>query len=275
MSTRAEKGPSLDWLNSDLGYVKTSHAQEKIRQWFKKQERGQNIERGRELLEKESRRLSLVLPNNDETARLFNFDSFDDFLAALGYGGITVHQLAQKLTFEPEPPSQITRVLTTHKINTMGVQVMGVGDLLTRLAPCCHPLPGDAITGFITRAKGISIHRKDCTNIVNLKETERLVDVQWGKVQEFYPVDIEIDVWDRVGLLRDLTALVAEEKVNIDGLTTQEHADKVTIFATLDVKDMSQLNQLLSRIRSIHGVIGANRASHDNVKIDQAKAIIN
>jgi guanosine-3',5'-bis(diphosphate) 3'-pyrophosphohydrolase len=269
MVTKADRGPSLDWLNPDLGYIKTSHGKEKIRQWFKKQERAQNIERGKQVLEREVKRLSISLPNNEDITRLFNYQTYDDLLAAIGSGVITSHQLVLKLANEPEePPPIVAKVLPVEKSHILGIQVLGVGDLLTSLAACCNPLPGDDIIGFITRSQGITIHRKDCSNITSLKERERLIEVKWGDVQEVYPVNVEIEAWNRVGVLRDLAAVIAEENVNISSITTEEHGDSSSVFLTLDIKGMSHLSHLLSRIRSVRGVISATRSS-------QTKAAIN
>jgi GTP pyrophosphokinase len=268
MVTKADKGPSLDWLNPDLGYVKTSHGKEKIRQWFKKQDRTQNIEQGRLLLEREVKRLGISLPNNEDITSLFNYETYDDFLAAIGSGGITAHQLALKLANEPEPPLIVTKTPPAEKPHILGIQVLGVGDLLTHLAACCNPLPGDDIIGFITRSQGISVHQKDCTNIINLKERERLIDVKWGQVQEVYPVNVEIEAWNRVGVLRDLSAMIAAENVNISSITTEEHGETSSVFLTLNINDMSHLTHILSRIRSVRGVISATRSS-------QTKTVIN
>ena len=259
-ATKTTRGPSLDWLNPDLGYVKTSHGREKVRQWFKRQERDQNIERGRETLDRELKRLGISLANSEETARLFNYESFDDFLAAIGYGGITPHQLAVKLAGEPEPPPAIPTTLPAEKTTTAGIQVLGVGDLLTRLAPCCHPLPGDNIIGYITRSQGITVHRRDCVNVRKVQEKERLIEVSWGETHEVHPVNVQIDAWDRVGLLRDVTTVVAEAKVNIAGISTTYHNDVVSVFATLEITDMAQLTQVLSRIQGVRSVLSAIRA---------------
>ena len=259
-ATKTTRGPSLDWLNPDLGYVKTSHGREKVRQWFKRQERDQNIERGRETLDRELKRLGISLANSEETARLFNYESFDDFLAAIGYGGITPHQLAVKLAGEPEPSPATPAAAPAEKTTTAGIQVLGVGDLLTRLAPCCHPLPGDNIIGYITRSQGITVHRRDCVNVRKAQEKERLIEVSWGETQEVHPVNVQIDAWDRVGLLRDITAVVAEAKVNIAGISTTYHNDVVSVFATLEITNMAQLTQVLSRIQGVRSVLSAIRA---------------
>lgn len=265
MTTKADKGPSLDWLNSDLGYVKTSHGMEKIRQWFKKQERAQNIDRGRQILEREVRRLGVTMPGAEDLLELFEYDTYDDLLAAIGYGGITPHQLDIKLTSEEEEPPDEIPVTEVKKTAVSGIEVLGVGDLLTRLAECCHPVPGDEIIGFITRSKGASIHRKDCPNMVNLKERERLIEVNWGHVNELYPITVQISSWNRVGLLKDISTIVAGEKVNISSINLKENEDSVTLFITLDVKDMAQLNHILAKITSIPGVIDAIRVRPQSI----------
>ncbi len=267
MTTKADRGPSLDWLNPELGYVKTSHAREKIRQWFKRQERAQNIERGKQIVDRELKRLGISLANSEEVAHLFNYESFDDFVAAIGYGGITPHQLALKLAAEPEPPPAIAKILPAEKVTTSGIQVLGVGDLLTHLASCCHPLPGDDIIGYITRSHGVNVHRRDCINITNEKEKERLIEVSWGQIHEVYPVGVQIDAWDRVGLLRDITTVVAEEKVNIASISTTEQDNVISVFATFEIRSMAQLTQLLSKIQGVRGVISATRSSQTKASL--------
>jgi guanosine-3',5'-bis(diphosphate) 3'-pyrophosphohydrolase len=261
MTTKVEKAPSLDWLNPDLGFVKTSHAREKIRQWFKKQDRMQNIERGKQILERELKRLDIPLPDLEETARLFNCEIADDFLAAIGYGGITPHQLALKLAIEPEEIPAVTKTVRTKKIATAGIKVLNVGDLLTQLARCCNPLPGDHIIGYITRNYGITVHRKDCINAINVEDKKRLIEVSWGEAQEVYPVDVQIDAQDRVGLLRDITTIIAEAKVNIASMRTTYHNQITSTFATLEISNMAQLTQLLSKIQGVRGIISATRIS--------------
>ena len=262
MATKAERGPSLDWLNTNLGYVKTSHAREKIRQWFKKQERGENIERGRQLLEKELKRLGLPMGDLEQTARLFQHDNVDDFLAAVGYGGISPHQISLRLAVQQEQPRVVTGAKPAQP-TTSEIQVMGVGDLLTQIAQCCHPVPGDDIIGYITRSRGISVHRKGCSNIKNIREGERLVEVEWGRTERLYPVSVRVEALDRVGLLRDISTVVAGEKVNIATVGTEEHDDHTaSILLTLQTKGISQLSLLLDRIEGIRGVISVTRSSN-------------
>ena len=259
MSSKGAKGPSRDWLNPHLGYTKTSHAREKIRQWFKKQERAENIERGRELLEKELRRLGVKLSKREELAKLFKYDSLDDFLAAIGYGGITVHQIALKLAAEQEQPKVVAEVAPP-EAPVSAIRVLGIGDLLTRLAQCCRPVPGDKIVGYVTRSRGVAIHRQDCYNVLRESEKERLIAVEWGQTDSLYPVSIQVEAWDRVGLIHDITKVIAEEKVNIAAVSSTHHDDyTVTEYFTLETKGLAQLSRLLVKIEGVRGVISVTR----------------
>lgn len=254
MTTKREKGPTRDWLNPHLGYIKTSHAREKIRQWFKKQERADNIEHGRELLEKELKQLGLKFSNREKLAELFKYTSVGDFLAAIGYGGISVHHIALKLAVQQEQPRPVIDTAPP-KPPTSTIQVLGVGDLLTNLAGCCHPVPGDDITGYVTRSRGITVHRQDCYNVVNEEEKERLIKVEWGQSDSQYPVSIQVEALDRVGLVRDISTVVAEEKVNIAGMNVIEHDDRTTtLYLTLETKGLAQLSRLLARMGGIRGI---------------------
>ena len=259
MSAKAARGPSRDWLNPHLGYIKTSHAREKIRQWFKKQERVENIERGRELLEKELRHLGVKLSKREELAKLFKYDSPDDFLAAIGYGGVTRHQIALKLAAQQEQPKVVAEVAPS-KLSVSAVRVLGVGDLLTLLAQCCRPVPGDKIIGYVTRSRGVVIHRQDCYNVSHQDEPERLIAVEWGQVDSLYPVSIQVEAWDRVGLIRDITTVIAEEKVNIAAMSSINHDDHtVTEYITLETKGLAQLSRLMGRIDGVGGVRSVTR----------------
>ncbi len=267
MSTKGEKGPSRDWLNPVLGYVKTSHAKEKIRQWFKKQERTENIERGRGLLEKVMRQLGLKLMEREKLAKLFRYESLDDFYAAIGFGGITTHQVALKLAAQQQQP-KIVKV-TPPKQPPSAVKVRGVGDLLTHLAECCHPVPGDKIVGYVTRSRGVTVHRQDCHNVVHEDEKDRLIPVEWGETDLLYPVKIQVEAWDRVGLMRDITTLVAEEKVNIAAVSLTNNDDQtISAFLALETANLAQLSRLLAKIEGIRGVLSAARIGD----VDSAKA---
>ena len=258
MTAKGDRGPSRDWLSPVLGYVKTAHAREKIRQWFKKQERTDNIERGRELLEKAMRQLGINLIERERLAKLFKYDSLDDFYAALGYGGITTHQIALKLAAQQQQPKVTQATPAKQPVST--VQVQGVEDLLTNLAQCCHPVPGDNIVGYVTRNRGITVHRQDCYNVVNEDEKDRLIPVEWGDTDSRYPVKIQVQAWDRMGLMRDITTLVADEKINITAVSLTNNDDRsISTFLTLETANLVQLSRLLVKIEGIRGVTSAIR----------------
>jgi len=258
MTSKGAKAPSRDWLNLHLGYVKTSHAREKIRQWFKRQERAENIERGQELLEKEMRHLGIKPSDREELAKLFKYDNLDDFLAAIGYGGISTHQIAVKLSAQQPPPAKAE--VAPPKPPESAIQVLGMGDLVTHLARCCHPVPGDKIIGYVTRSRGVTIHRQDCYNVLHEDEKERLIAVGWEPTDSLYPVNIQVEAWDRVGLIRDVTTVVAEEGVNIASVSSVHHNDHTVIeYFTLQTKDLAQLSRLMAKIDGIRGVTGVSR----------------
>ncbi|MFC2001302.1 RelA/SpoT family protein [Chloroflexota bacterium] len=258
ISAKRTKGPSRDWLNTHLGYVKTSHAKDKIRQWFKRQERAENIDSGRELLDKELRRLGVQI-ERQELAGLFEYGSMDDFLAAIGYGGITIHQIVLKLAAQREEPRVVAEV-TPPKLVPSVVRVLGVGDLVTHLAQCCHPVPGDRIMGYVTRSRGVTIHREDCYNIIHEDERERLVSVEWGETDAVYPVSVRVEAWDRVGLVRDITTVVAEEKVNITSVNLTNHDNHTaTTFLTVETKGLAQLSRLFKKVETVRGVTSVGR----------------
>ncbi len=263
IATKTDKGPSRDWLNPAMGYLKTSHAKEKARQWFRKQEREENIVRGKELLEKELRRLGISL-SEAELADLFKRESVDEFLAAIGSGDISTHQIATKLAVQEEKPLSLPDIAPREQKVPSAIQVMGVGDLLTYLAPCCNPVPGDEIIGYITRTKGVSIHRKDCSNIANIEGKERLIKVEWGKTDQLWSVPLRIEAFNRVGLLRDVSAVIAEEKVNIATVNTTNHIDQTTsIFLTLETKGIEQLSRIMSKLEGVKGVINVTRHTQE------------
>jgi GTP pyrophosphokinase len=263
---RSSRGPSRDWLNRNLGYVRTSHARQKIRQWFRKQERAENIERGREVLERELRRLGVTLAQcKDELLRQFRYETLDDFFAALGFGGVSLHQVVLRLEryIQPEAPLTLPAEAPQRLPSTKGIQVLGTGDLLTQIARCCNPVPGDDIIGYITRSRGVTVHRRDCFNILNEEEPQRLVDVAWGQTGELYPVAVQIESWDRVGLLRDVSTVIAEEHVNMVAVTTLERDDRTTsISLTLEIQGIDQLSRLLSKLETVRGVISVTRTTN-------------
>ena len=267
MSTKSDRGPSLDWLNPNRGYVRSAGARQSIRQWFNRQKRETNIKRGREILRREMRRLNQKF-DDGEVLSLFKHDTMDELLANLGSGGVAESQLAQKLVEarqEPEHPLARKRTDLPLSSPTSGITVQGVGDMLTRMGPCCNPIPGDEILGFVTRSRGVTVHKRDCPNVKREDEPERFIHVDWGKAKELYPVRITMVAYDRVGLLNDLTRNVSEEGVNMASVNTGEYQDgKVTMTLTVFTTGMEQLGKLFAKLEGIRGCISVHRERSSN-----------
>jgi len=256
--TSKKGGPSRDWLNPNLGYLTTARARQKVRQWFRRQEREQNIAQGREILDRELKRLGLDQQSFEDIARLFKYSRVEDLLAAIGYGDISPIQIANKIddAAAKKPDLKITPLPQ----GRTDCRVTGVGDLLTRLAGCCNPVPGDEIVGFITRGKGITIHRADCSTLKHIEETERLIPVSWGPTREIYPVVIHIEAFDRPGMLRDIASAVSDAGISMSAANVTTHNDQTaTIVATLGITSIGQLSQVLSKIESIRDVVEVRR----------------
>jgi guanosine-3',5'-bis(diphosphate) 3'-pyrophosphohydrolase len=264
VTTKGEHGPSRDWMN----VVRTSHAREKIRQWFKRKDRDENIVHGRESLERELRRLarkSIQVVGHDriaEVVKQYNHDSLDDFYAAIGYGAISAQQVVSRLgVVDDEEVGLPTVAPATIPVRTGGVRVKGVGDLLVRFAKCCHPIPGDPIVGFITRGKGVTVHLQSCPTVLNEREVPRLIEVEWESAPaQSYPIAIRVEAYDRTGLLNDITQVVAENKVNIVAAAVHVNPDHTAIVtATLQVASVSQLARVMSRIEALKDVLSVQR----------------
>ncbi|MGB2474931.1 MAG: RelA/SpoT family protein, partial [Litorivicinaceae bacterium] len=264
---QSEARPSRDWLNQGLGYLKTSRARAKVQAWFKQLDRDQNISAGKQLVDSEVKRLALGPFDLSAVSGALNLRSTEDLYATVGSGDVRVSQVVgavsrlsgvtqRELDLEPRQASPQER--------TDGIQIRGVGKLLTQIAICCHPVPGDMIVGYITKNRGVSIHRDDCANLLSLEDEspERIIEVSWGENQvETYPVDIEISAYDRQGLLRDVTSVLANERVNVTGMQTMTDASANTarLQLSIEVDGLSQLSQVLDRIHRIHNVISAKR----------------
>ncbi len=257
--TAKQGGPSRDWLNPHLNYVATQRARQKIRRWFRAQERDQNIAQGREILERELRRLGFDQESFAEIAALFNFDTVDDFLEALGFGDINPQQIATKIDQASSKSEKLKFVAMPERTIT-DIRVKGVGDLYTRMATCCNPVPGDEIIGYITRGKGVTVHRTDCPNMVHLQDRERLVTVSWGEARDKYPVQIEIEGIDRRGLLRDIAAEIADLGLNMSSAHVTTHSDNTaTVTLSVSVEGVGQLSNAMSRLQGIRDVLDVRR----------------
>jgi RelA/SpoT family (p)ppGpp synthetase len=267
--TAKRGGPSRDWLRPDLGYIRSARSRQKIRRWFRQQDRDDNIVFGREQLRRELKRLNLTDDvTYQEIAALFDYADVDDFLAAIGYGDLSTQRVAARVlqvlrreevfTEEEEPQVAVT---------PEGIRVKGVGDLYTQLAQCCKPDPEDQdpIIGYVTRGRGVTIHKWDCPNILlrtNRGEIERLIEVDWGTPEErIYPVVIKVRAWDRDGLLRDIAAVIAGEGINMREVTSTlpQKTNLVTLTATLEIMSVSQLISILDQIDRLPNVIEVTR----------------
>ena len=266
--TSKEGMPKRDWLQPGLGYLKTSRARAKVQHWFKIQSREDNIDAGRHLLERDFRRLALTSVDYQRIARKVQFNTVEDMYAAVGAGDLSSAQVlnaAQGLVERrPEPRLRLARVGGDSYRGK--VQVRGVGNLLTHMAGCCKPLPGDAIAGFITQGRGVSIHRSDCGRFVNLQESspERIIEVEWGSTpREDYEVDVAIEAYDRQGLLRDITGLFANARVNVLSISTQTNKKRntATMRLRVEVPNLGSLSKLLERINRLKNVVSAVRLS--------------
>ncbi|MBN1965430.1 MAG: bifunctional (p)ppGpp synthetase/guanosine-3',5'-bis(diphosphate) 3'-pyrophosphohydrolase [Anaerolineae bacterium] len=318
--TSKRGGPSLDWLNAALGYTATTRARTKIRAWFRKQNRENNIAAGRTVLERELKRLGredmsyeevaalfghsraddllaaigggeinsgqiatqiLVAERRvgretldrdlvnlsredlspEQVAALFGYQHADEFLAAIGWGDVTSEQIVARI-LEAEQQVEETRPARGPVDASEGIEIIGVGSgLLVNLARCCNPTPGDDIIGFITRGRGITVHRADCKNILNTSDPERLINVNWRSSPDAktYPVPVMIVAYDRAGLMRDIGAVIADEKINMSNVSITTKQNVATFLVTMEIADVTQLARVLNKIEQLPNVVEAHR----------------
>jgi GTP pyrophosphokinase len=257
-----EGGPSRDWLNPALGYIKSNRARAKVRQWFNSQQLSEAIAGGRATLEKELQRLGKTSQNLDELAVRMEFAKVEDLFAALGRGEVTPRQIHIGLGLEEhaaEPAVPVTPASPPRHASAGGVLIVGVDKLLTVLARCCKPVPPDPIVGFVTRGRGVTVHRRDCANAGRLP-AERLIAADWGKTGESrFPVDVEIIAGSHPALMRDILDIFTREKVRIASSNSYNHDLNARMAFTLEVADQSQLSRLLALVRDIPGVESVRR----------------
>jgi len=267
--TSKRSSPSLDWLNPHLGYVKTSRARSKIRQWYRKQNFEHHIALGRESLERELKRIGMLeRMTYEQIASLFKYEGVDKFLAAIGSGDINTSQIAgrileteQKVQQEKEREGGLEVLIrpsvTTHPRLDTGIKVDGMSGLLIHLARCCNPMPGDPIIGFITRGKGVSVHHVNCANLKVIDEPERLLDVSWDQTDHLrlFLVPISIIAYDRAGLMRDISTLLADEKINLSEVSVTTKQEMATFQLTMEIGDLTQLGKVMTRVEDIPSVI--------------------
>jgi len=275
--TQKNAAPSRDWLSPHQGYLATARARNRVRQWFKQQDHDQHEQGGRAALEKELVRLGIAeKPQLDQLAPRFNFKRGEDLLAAIGRGDLSVGQVARQVgeprTQEPQPREQEARSRAPSRAPSKfrpgagEVVVEEVNDLMTQIANCCKPVPYDAIVGFVTRGRGVTVHRRDCANVKHLPpgEVDRLVRVRWASqpADATYPVDVLVIAADRKGLLRDISSVFADDDVDVVGVNT--HSDRSTDTAamrfTVEVRDMDQLARVLGKLNQVPDVLDVRRS---------------
>lgn len=270
--TGNRESPSRDWLIAALGYINTSKARSRLQAWFKHQDRDQNIADGRALLDREFMRLAVDDIDYEQLAQKLHMKTLDDLYAAVGTGDLSVDRIihvAQRL-FKVEKPSEpVTSLVgraTSAENGSTDVYINGVGNLMCHIAQCCKPIPGDSITGYITLGRGVSIHRQDCSNALQLAadEPERMIKVDWAEKPElYYSVDIMVEAFDRHGLLKDITSLLDRERINVSAMQTLSDKNKNTVDMSLriEVSSFADLSRALARLSRLPNVSTVRRKS--------------
>ena len=265
--------PSRDWLNRSLGYITTSKARSCLQHWIKQQDRDQNIADGRAMLDHEFKRLAVKNLDYEKLANQLKLNNLDELYASVGTADISVEKVifaAQKLlNIDSDQRDPVASLVgrAQHEEGPAGdVFIDGVGNLLSNIAKCCKPIPGDSIAGYITKGRGVSIHRKDCANLLSSQthEPERIIAVDWAEAPgQLYSVDISVDAFDRHGLLRDITTLLDREKVNVSAMKTLSNKERSTVemSITIEIEDFSELSRVLARMSHLPNVSDVRRSN--------------
>jgi GTP pyrophosphokinase len=269
--TVKQGGPSRDWLNADLGYVQSNRARAKVRQWFNAQQHDAMVAQGRALLERELARLGQTALKLDAVAAKAGFAKTEEFFAAFGREEINTKQVQTAILAVAQPVTAPVLAPAEPEVQTRqskaagsgsGILVVGVDRLLTGLARCCKPAPPDPIVGFVTRGKGVSIHRARCSNVKRMQATqpERLITADWGSARdEVFPVDITVEAMDRQGLLRDISEVLSREKINVTAANTLTRNMHSRMSFTIEVRSLDALKRALLQVREVSGVLAAGR----------------
>jgi GTP diphosphokinase / guanosine-3',5'-bis(diphosphate) 3'-diphosphatase len=256
--TAKHGGPSRDWLNPNLGLVKTQRARAKIRLWFKRQEDELNLTQGKGILERELHRLGLLDVDLEKLLTSFDYRSIEDLYIALGNGDLSIGRVINRLSEVQKEP-----LLEPHPIEMKpdgkGVVVLGLKGLLTNFARCCNPVPGDEIIGYITRGRGATIHRNDCPNILRMHDRERIVKVSWGEAHQTYAVTVQIKAYDRSGLMGDISSILSNESINLLDINLKVTDNLAVMNLVLEVGDIPQLSRILAKIENLPNVMEAHR----------------
>jgi len=260
LTAKPGAGPSRDWLNTSMGSVHTSRALSKIRTWFRKQEDSVNLQQGRAALEAELRRLGLKV-NFENLARSLNFKTPEEFFLSLGRGDLSIHKALREIGQEEEERLDVLKPNAPATQPSSALEVIGMKDMLYSMAKCCHPMPGEAIIGYVTRGRGATIHRRDCPNIIRSKDYERLLKVHWGKSERTYPAPIVIKAYDRPGLVSDVSKLLSDENINITDVGVTVIQGVADLRLVIEIQNISQLSRILNMIGNIQNIIKVYRAS--------------
>ena len=266
--TTNNSAPSRDWLNPNLGYIASNRTRSKIKTWFRQQDYEQNVIDGKATIDRELKRMHILNHNTDKSIKYFKVQSEEEWQAKVGRGDITAGQLSfglnQIYSDETVKPLPNKPKPTVKKGSNQSVNVSGVGNLLTNIAPCCMPVPGDEIIGFITRGKGVSVHRQDCVNILNLEhdKQEQLISVEWSNHEnQIFEISLVIQAVDRTGLLKDITNILSDLKVNVLGIQTLSNKDTqmADIQIVLEIQDLQQLQKVSDKIMQLSNVLKVYR----------------
>jgi RelA/SpoT family (p)ppGpp synthetase len=268
--TQKQPQPSRDWMNPSFGFIKTSQARAKVRSWFREQARDTAIHEGRDIVMRELDRLDIKQVSHEELAAKLEYPSTEDMFAAVGYGdrhpqgvGAAALALERARTPEVDVPFELPPVPPPKRKSTSGLSMGGVDDILGNRARCCNPVPGDRVIGFVSRGRGIVIHRRDCVHVKTTEEPERLVDIDWGgSAGERHLVDVEIRAHDRAGLLRDVSNLVTAEDVNLTAARAEGNKDgSAWLRLSLELKSAEQISRVIQRIDALPEVLEVRRVA--------------
>ncbi len=270
--TAREPKPSRDWLNRDLGYLVSSRSRAKVRHWFNIRDHEQHVEDGKQILERELKRLHAESIPLEKLVRQLGHERGSELFAAIGRNDVNSAQIAAAIYRLEQPADEVDiaprrKRTRTHSAGGEQVSVRGVGSLLTSIASCCQPVPYDPVIGFITRGKGVSVHRRDCPNILSLDDErrERLIEVAWGEEHGAYPVDLRLLAYDRHGLIRDVSQVMVNEDLNVVRLHTETEASEqlVEMRLTVEIASVEQLARTMEKLRQISNVVEVERRGGD------------
>ncbi len=265
--TAKRGGPSRDWLNTNLSLIHTNRARSKVRQWFRQQDREQNISLGKAQMERELRRLGADIQNTQKVLSDFKYKTQDELYLAIGVGDLSLNRILKHLTIAEDNAEEMLLARFMAGVEeevTYGdasVSVLGLKGLLTTMAKCCKPAPGDEIVGYITRGRGATIHRIDCPNVLRVHDQERLAMVSWGEETTTYPVAVRLEAYDRDGLMRDVSTVIAEESVNMRQVKVDVKKNKAVFDLIIEVNNINQLSRVLTLLENLPNVMEARRVN--------------